>query len=129
MAVALTILSSSSAIQAGPLNLEEQVQAFATCAGRLSALATRQRALHDPQSETTGRLTSDFETLLDATLPHAYENGIDAARPTQWRAAGWVEIAMLLSQQQTSDDLSRIARAEADMARRITTCERLILSG
>jgi len=125
-AAACAFLTGPAALSAESLNLEERVQAFATCAGRLSALATRQRALHDPGSEVTGQLSSTFETLLAATLPDA-DSGIDETRAVQWRAAGWVEVAHLLGREHYADDSRDIDRARADLARRITICQRLVL--
>lgn len=114
---------------ASTLSITEQAKAFATCAGRLSALATRQRATHDPQAPETGRLGQDFEALLEATLPHARAAGISADAPRQWQIDGWLEIASLLRQRLYSPLPAQAARAEADMRRRIHTCQRLILAG
>ncbi|MEQ9257745.1 MAG: hypothetical protein RIG84_01465 [Roseovarius sp.] len=107
----------------------EQAQAFATCAGRLQALATRQSAVRDPRSSTTRALQGDFEMLLEATLPFALDAGTDPGEARRWQASGWVEIASLLSRAQYTPDELRAAHAEAAMAARIVTCRRMIMRG
>ncbi len=124
----LTITGITSA-SSHSLSLSEQARAFATCAGRLQALAVRQGALHDPQSETTRALQGGFESLLDAVLPEIAEAGIDPAEAKRWRASGWVEIAGLLRHAHDEPGGARAARARADMDRRIRTCTRMILAG
>jgi len=128
-AAAFLIMTGMQAAQASNLTPSEQAQAFATCAGRLSALATRQRATHDPEFETTGRMQGDFELMLEATLPHTSDAGVGNDQAKYWRTVGWLEIAHLLRTRHYSPDEDRAARAEADMTRRISTCERLILPG
>ncbi|KZY45831.1 hypothetical protein A3731_06155 [Roseovarius sp. HI0049] len=122
----LTVTGISSA-NAGTLSPMEQAQAFATCAGRLQALATRQGATHDPQSTDTRQKQYGFEDLLDALLPHVTEAEVAPGDPKRWRAHGWTEIALLLRHAQYEADDTRAARARADMARRIDTCTRMIL--
>ena len=66
-AVAFTILTAFHAplpAHAKMLTPAEQVQAFATCAGRFSALAARQNAMHDPEFNKTHKVKTSFEMLL-----------------------------------------------------------------
>ena len=128
-AVALAIITGNSPAHSTDLSLTEQTQAFAICAGRFEALATRQGADHDPQSEISRRLQGNFEMLLDATLPYATDAGLDPGAATHWRVAGWTEMAQLMHLRDGSAGADRVARAEADMARRISSCEGLILPG
>ena len=124
--MAFVTIAGITPAQSSGLTPTEQAEAFATCAGRMQALATRQGAIRDPQFEATRRMQSDFESLMDATL-------LDAQRETgqakRWQAYGWVEIASLLRNEQYSTDATGVARARADRARRIGTCERMILPG
>lgn len=126
-AAAFLIITSTLAAQASPLTLQEQAQAFATCAGRYSALATRQSATHDPDSALSRRMQNDFEMLLEATLPHAVAIGIDPSQARQWRSTGWTEMARLMRLQYYGTDADRAARAHADMQRRLSICRRMIL--
>ena len=114
---------------ASTLTPAEQAQAFATCAGRYSALATRQNGLHDPGAPQSRRLTHDFEMMLEATLPYATDAGVNPQEARLWRASGWSEMAFLFRLRDRQDNVTRSARAEADLARRIHTCQRLILPG
>lgn len=125
--VAFLAVTGIPSANAGTLSPTEQAQAFATCAGRLQALATRQGATHDPQSTDTRQKQNGFEDLLDALLPHVSEAGIGAGEAKRWRAYGWSEIAALLRRAQYHEDDRRAHSARADMARRIDTCTRMIL--
>lgn len=124
---AFLLIVSTLTAQANPLTPKEQAQAFATCAGRLSALATRQSGRHDPASETSYQLVRNFEFLLEAAMPHASEAGIGPDDARYWRAAGWTEIAYLLQQQSSGREAALAARALADIDRRISTCRQLVL--
>lgn len=125
-AVAFTLTTSLHAplpALANVLTPAERVQAFATCAGRFSALAARQNAMHDPEFNQTHRIKSDFEMLMEASRD-------DSVTPTDtrlWRSYGWSEMARLFRERDGFDNAARSARAEADLNRRIHTCERLIL--
>ncbi|MEQ8293706.1 MAG: hypothetical protein RIA08_16000 [Roseovarius sp.] len=125
--VAFLAVTGISSADAGTLSPMEQAQAFATCAGRLQALATRQGATHDPRSIDTRQKQLGFEDMLDALLPHVTGAGVDPGDPKRWRAYGWTEIALLLRHAEYGEDDTRAARARADMARRIDTCTRMIL--
>lgn len=127
--VALLTIAGTTHAPASGLSPLEQAQAFATCAGRLQALATRQSALRDPNSQDTRAMQGDFEMLVDATVPLATGGGADLAEARRWQASGWSEIAALLSRAQYTPNEARAARAAADMARRIDTCQRMILPG
>jgi hypothetical protein len=113
---------------AGPkgANPLAQAQAFATCAGRMQALATRQTALHDPRSRESREIQGLFEQLLDAIIPFAHAHGADPAAARLWQASGWAEVAALLRNAQAAEDPHR---AEADLSRRVATCTRMILRG
>lgn len=106
-----------------------QTEAFATCAGRFSAVAARQVAHHDPASGRATRLEHDFDALVDALLPIAVEEGVDPRRAHHWRIAGWTEMAHLMRLRHSKTDRSRADRAERTIERRLATCRRMILPG
>lgn len=130
VAAAFLIMSMSATVASSLNSPLEQARAFATCAGRFSAMATRQSAEHDPAHETSRRMMGDFEMLLEATLPHASATtDIDARTALHWRVAGWTEIARLMRQKHypRADASYSPARADRDMHRRLDTCRQLIL--
>ena len=129
LAAAFLLLISVGTASASSMSLEEQVWALATCTGRVSALATRQRATHDPASASTTALQSSFDQLFEALLPATPDLGIAPARARGWRTEGWVEIGRLLRAGTQSTDAAEQARTEADMSRLIAICQRLILPG
>ncbi|MEM6375756.1 MAG: hypothetical protein AAF686_05905, partial [Pseudomonadota bacterium] len=104
-----------------------QTEAFATCAGRFSAVAARQLAQHDPASEQALRFEHDFDALVEAILPLAIANGIDPQRARQWRIAGWTEMAHLIRLRYSQKDRSRADRASRAMQQRLATCADMIL--
>ena len=72
-------------------------------------------------------MTDDFEMMLEATLPYVTDAGIDPRTARLWRASGWAEMASLFRLRDRQNNATHSARAEADLARRLHTCERLIL--
>jgi len=106
-----------------------QTEAFATCAGRFSAVAARQLAQHDPASQEAMRLEHDFDALVEAILPFAVEDGIDPRRARHWRIAGWTEMAHLMRLRHSKKDRSHADRAGRAIERRLATCTRMILPG
>lgn len=131
VAAAFLILSMSATFASSLSSPLDQARAFATCAGRFAAMATRQSAEHDPAHELTRRIEADFEMLLDATLPgDRIAAGSDRRAALHWRVAGWSEIAALMRRQyDPRGDARSVARAERDLHRRLATCRALILPG
>jgi hypothetical protein len=129
---ALTGAALACAAVAGhafPSEPHQRAEVFAICSGRLAALSTRLGALDDPGAAEAKRLSEDFATLLDATLPAALAAGVPPNQPERWRASGWGEAAHLLAEVQYSFDRNRAARAEAALAARLDDCRALILPG
>ncbi|MDO6731412.1 hypothetical protein Q4577_15370 [Marinovum sp. 2_MG-2023] len=124
-AAALLNAMTLSAAFASPPPAGDRAEAFAVCAGRLWALSVQQAAVGDPAHETTRRMRSDFDMLLDAVIGDA-ENNRQAQR---WRTDGWVQMAHLLARHQYGDTARRRDMAAARMASRINTCRRMILGG
>ncbi|SMX33899.1 hypothetical protein [Actibacterium lipolyticum] len=124
--VALSALTASAALTL-PSTAHERAEVFAKCSGRLSALATNQRALKNPDVSTTERAHQNFEMMLSATLPDAIERGVPTSKPILWHASGWSEIAYLLADIQYSNDEIRAQRAKDAIEQRIDDCSALIL--
>lgn len=125
--VALSVLTASAAT-ALPGTAFERAEVFATCEGRLSALATNQRALKNPDQRQTEQVRADFDLMLDATLPAAWAQGVPPTQHVQWRSSGWSEIAALLADTYYSVDAGRVRRAEDAISQRIDACQSLLLS-
>jgi len=107
----------------------KRAEVFATCSGRLAALAARQQAERDPASTDTVRQREMFELMLEATLPEAVTYGVPQDEPLRWRSAGWVETAGLLADMTYAGDEIRTARAAAALDARISDCTGLLLGG
>lgn len=100
---------------------------FATCSGRLSALATRQRAHAQNEALATTEQSALFETLLEAVLPDALHDGVPVSQPAQWRSQGWTEVAALLAEMDYSFDARMAARAQQAVQQRINSCRAVLL--
>ncbi|MCA0869739.1 hypothetical protein LCL97_02780 [Seohaeicola saemankumensis] len=94
---AALVLQGITPAAALPARSFERAEVFATCSGRLAALATRQRALRDAGAHDSQRLASLFDMLLDATMPDAIAQGVPVGQGTLWRSRGWGEMAGLLA--------------------------------
>lgn len=116
-----------SVAKALPSQSVERAEIFATCSGRLSALATRQRAMNDPSAPEIERLSDQFSMLLDATLPDAIQQGVEATQSDRWRNSGWSEMANLLADVDYSVDQRRVDRARSVLEKRLATCRALLL--
>lgn len=110
-----------------PVRAYERAELFATCSGRLDALATRQRALSEAGAQDNARLRDEFQILLDAVLPKALSEGVPEAQPRRWRSQGWVEIAALLADVDHSFDPRRADLARAAVLQRISSCRAVLL--
>lgn len=117
--IALMMGGSASAL---PARMGDVAEAFATCAGRMGAMATRARAFDHIEAAEFDRMRGAFNDLLAAL---AVED--DAAR--YWRNAGWAEMAQLLSEVDFGIDARRAAQSGDVLARRIRTCRRMVLPG
>ncbi|TCP43109.1 hypothetical protein [Rhodovulum marinum] len=107
----------------------QRAELFATCSGRLAAMATRQHADRDPAWSETAEQRAMFDMMLDATLPSAMDHGVPQDAPLRWRSAGWVEMAGLLADISYSDDPGRMTRARDALTARIGACTGLLLGG
>lgn len=122
----LLIVTTHAAL-ALPGSPSQRAEMFATCAGRLEAMATRQRADRHPDLAQTERYSADFQMLLEAVMPAAIAYGVPPQQAVTWRSVGWVEIAYLLADRQYSHDEIRIARAKQRLSEHLSDCRNLIL--
>ncbi|MEM9551880.1 MAG: hypothetical protein AAGA05_11935 [Pseudomonadota bacterium] len=125
--VAALLLISACAALALPARSFERAEVFATCSGRLEALAVHDRAYREDNSPEIGVLSSTFTDLLHAVLPDAHEEGVPANQHTLWRVAGWSEVAALLNEVYFTFDAARSMRAANALRERIMQCTELIL--
>ncbi|SIO22711.1 hypothetical protein SAMN05444722_0909 [Rhodovulum sp. ES.010] len=107
----------------------KRAEVFATCSGRLAAVATRQQADGNPAWSETRAHREMFDLMLEATLPSAMEFGVPRDEPVRWRSAGWVEMAGLLADMVYSGDAGRTARAQDALTARMADCTGLLLGG
>ncbi len=124
---AVLLILTTCAASALPGSPSERAKVFATCSGRLSALATRQRALNSPEIQATEQVLANFDMMLDATLPAAVDYGMPPAQARHWHSGGWVEIAALLADAQYSLDAGMAERARIAIDQRIQSCHQLLL--
>ncbi|WP_163025781.1 hypothetical protein [Chachezhania antarctica] len=108
----------------------ERVEIFATCAGRLDALRTRQAARHDARVQETTDLRDEFDLLTDAMLPYGDDETVAEAtlQAKRWRHRGWSEISTHFGDIDYSINLKRARRAEVGLDAKIAVCTRLLLS-
>ena len=115
--------------QALPNSARGRAELFAVCEGRLWAMATRQRAVHAQGADQTEAQRNTFGTLLEATLPHAIDVGLDAKQAKRWQASGWSEVAHLLSNAVYRRD-ERLARhSERKLTATLRSCAEALLDG
>lgn len=125
---AVLFAASAAAAPALPPTAFQRAEVFATCAGRLSALATFQRATQTGSHSATETLRDNFDMLLEATLPAAMDQGVPVGEETKWQARGWAEVAGLLSAQQDRGNPTRVDHANDGLNRVIEDCRALILT-
>jgi hypothetical protein len=111
-----------------PLWPHQRAELFATCVGRLEALALDHSNATARNVDALRDQRADFQMLLDATLPAALDEGVPQKMPKLWRAGGWSEVTHLLGEMQYSVDSGRVDRARVQLERRILECEKVLLS-
>ena len=119
---------TAPAAQALPARSFERAELFASCAGRLAALAAHQHGYGEAGAERTQALVETFEMMLDATLPDAYADGVPEGQSDKWRNWGWRETAMLLAASHSSYDTLSADDASDALAERIAACTSVVLS-
>jgi hypothetical protein len=115
---------SAIAVNALPETLSERAEAFATCSGRLSALAVHGRSHDRFRGDAIDRLAQEFDLLLDSLPPAAAG---DARRSLH--GTGWGEVAWLLNEVFYSLDAARAERASRHLRRKIVNCTTMLIPG
>lgn len=123
----LCLLIGAADAAALPARSYERAEIFATCSGRLAALATRQRALNEAGADGNAQLARAFETLVEATMPDAVDDGVPPGHDRVWRGRGWGEVAGLLADVDYSFDAGRAERALVAVEARIEACRDVLL--
>ena len=123
----VALLVAAKAALALPARSYERAELFATCSGRMDALAARQRAHHQSEASDSAALSDTFDMLLDTVLPAAMEDGVPASQPVQWRNQGWSEVAALLAEVDFTFDAGRAERSQQALAQRIADCRNVLL--
>lgn len=124
--VACLLVTATTAL-ALPGTPWKRAELFATCSGRMAALATNQQALKDPGWSATQSNREMFDLLLDTTLPEAMAHGVPQGEAERWRAGGWTEVAVLLADVSYSFDPLRAHLAQEALSLRIEDCKAVIL--
>jgi hypothetical protein len=108
---------------AQPIDPDEQLRTFATCAGRLSAVMEHQWIFDGPASERTEDLRDAVLELLEAVMPA--ERGGEVL---QWRISAKVAQAALLTRASFNNDTRDAAWARTQAGRLEQECTGLLLS-
>ncbi|HEV8035877.1 hypothetical protein [Yoonia sp.] len=122
LALTTALLSAPLAI-AQPIDADEQLRTFATCAGRLSAVMEHQWMFDGPASERTEDLRDAVLELVEAVMPA--ERG---AEVLQWRISAKVAQAALLRRASFNNDTRDAAWARTQAGRLEQECTGLLLS-
>ncbi|MEX0286557.1 MAG: hypothetical protein AB3N23_18270 [Paracoccaceae bacterium] len=126
---AVFLASAATSAHSLPARAFERAELFASCSGRLEALATHQNGFGVGRYDLTRELVATFELMLDATLPMALEQGVPENQAEKWRSQGWVEMAALLAQANFSFDSQVAERMTEALNDRIAECTSVVLSG
>lgn len=110
-----------------PVYSFQRAELFAVCAGRLDALATHQKSVHDDGARSSRRMQAEFDSLLEAVMPDAVEQGMPRGQAVLWRSQGRTEIAGFLADMHYSFDPMLADLATAAANDRIGQCRALIL--
>jgi hypothetical protein len=117
----------STAAVALPHKLEDRAELFATCSGRLAAVAARMRGYENGDASESDMMRDTFNALLDAVLPMMVSEGVPESQAAKWRNRGWAEIAHLFADADYSFDAQRAERARHTLTRRIAVCRDVLL--
>ncbi|MGV6849570.1 MAG: hypothetical protein ACWA5A_14445 [Marinibacterium sp.] len=121
------ITLAAPAASALPAFSFQRAELFATCSGRLAALATHQRSRGDVNAQESQRLREEFDLLLQAVMPEAVDQGVPSGQAQRWRSQGWSEIAGYLADMHYSFDLNVSELAQETAQDRIGQCRDLLL--
>lgn len=123
---ALWLALGAATLPALPARAHERAEVFATCSGRLAALAARQRGLDRDAADST-QMAQAFDMLVAAIMPDAIDDGVPPGHDRIWRGRGWAEVAGLLADADYSFDATRAERALHAAQARIDACRDMVL--
>jgi hypothetical protein len=110
-----------------PLSPAQRLEAFATCAGRLSAMVEHQWLVAPDASEATEAQRDGFGDLVDAVLPDALAWGVPREMAMHWRVAAKAAQRELLTLATFGTDPDRAARARGLADARLAECDGLLI--
>lgn len=120
--LSFALLSAPSA-RAQPIDPDQQLRVFATCAGRLSAVMEYQWMFDGAASENTKIQRAAVIDLVEAIMP--LDRGRDVL---QWRISAKLAQSALLTRATFNENPSDAAWASAQAARFERECTGLLLS-
>ncbi|QFT60344.1 hypothetical protein FIU94_16060 [Sulfitobacter sp. THAF37] len=118
---AVACLFFGGAAVALPVSPSERATLFAICAGRLSAVET-----YWGRQPAGARDSATFDTLMEAALPAAIEDGMPLSVAQNAKFHAWRSHAFLRNDAEFSPDQGRRARAHDRLARELRECSDLI---
>lgn len=107
-----------------PQDAARQVEEFAICTGRLSALMEHQWMTDGPGSEETALRRAGFASLVEAVLP---DSGLEGRAVLALRIEAKMAHAMLLQQASFGTDPVRRAWAQSRAVQLIAQCDGMLL--
>lgn len=110
-----------------PVKVTERAELFAVCSGRLEALAVRRRSFQEENAEVLTHLHTQFDALLEAVLPDAVSQGVDAVQARRWQNRGWTEVAYLLANIDYGLDQTTVDHLQGLLNRKISVCRDILL--
>lgn len=117
-----------SSAQPWPISPAERAQVFATCAGRLSALADHQRTVGEAVSDVLITRQDSFEALLTAVLPDAVDYGLPQGQALNWQLHAKLAQSRLLMRADFYGDATIKAKAREAADAFLQECEQFLLS-
>lgn len=127
LTIAYLLLCIATSAAAFPVSPAERAQAFATCAGRYSALVEHQRLFDGVLSEQTVERRNTFVLLLESVLPHALEYGLPDTQAMAWRVEAKAQHQRLLSNAVFGIVPERARPARAAAEDHLARCDALLL--
>ena len=126
LAVLWLVLAAPAA--ALPVSPSERAQAFAECAGGLSAMSNQITSLPEEDAAKFTRMRDLFDQMLEAVLPSAIDYGMPEFQAANWKFDAWIRSTSIINEASYSFDKGRAERAQAVIEADFQTCEAMILT-
>lgn len=124
IAILAVALSAPASLQAG--SASERARMFASCAGRFLAVAEHEALFSGAATDRAMARRDAFLDLLDAILPHAQADGLDAQRVIVWRSDARAAQRALLASGEFNMRPAQAAAARERAADYVTLCDGLL---